>query len=76
MNTLPCSATDVGPVTQTDRIASIDVLRGFAVLGILVMNIQSFSLIGATTPDPRPRTYPKGGSLHSFMVHACVAMAR
>ena len=52
MNTLPCSATDVGPVTQTARITSIDVLRGFAVLGILVMNIQSFSMIGAAYLNP------------------------
>ena len=36
-----------GPVTQSDRIVSLDVLRGVAVLGILVMNIQSFSMPGA-----------------------------
>jgi len=45
------SATN-GPVTETDRIASLDVLRGFAVLGILVMNIQSFSMIGAAYLNP------------------------
>ncbi len=32
------------PVTESERIGSIDVLRGFAVLGILVMNIQSFAM--------------------------------
>ncbi|UCG16284.1 MAG: DUF418 domain-containing protein [Phycisphaerales bacterium] len=31
---------------------SIDVLRGFAVLGILVMNIQSFSMIGPAYLNP------------------------
>jgi len=31
---------------------SIDVLRGFAVLGILIMNIQSFSMIGAAYLNP------------------------
>ena len=41
-----------GPVTQTERIQSLDVLRGFAVLGILVMNIQSFSMIGAAYINP------------------------
>ena len=41
-----------GPVTETDRIASLDVLRGFAVLGILVMNIQNFSMIGAAYLNP------------------------
>ncbi len=33
-----------GPVSETRRIDSLDVLRGFAVLGILIMNIQSFGL--------------------------------
>ncbi len=35
------------PVKKSERIVSLDILRGFAVLGILVMNIQSFSM-----PDP------------------------
>ena len=42
----------VDPVAPTERIASIDVLRGFAVLGILVMNIQSFSMIFAAYLNP------------------------
>jgi uncharacterized protein len=33
-----------GPVTASDRHAVIDFLRGLAVLGILVMNIQSFAM--------------------------------
>ena len=41
-----------GPVTQVERIQSIDVLRGFAVLGILVMNIQAFSMIGSAYINP------------------------
>ena len=41
-----------GPLPQGERIVSLDVLRGFAVLGILVMNIQSFSMPGATYMNP------------------------
>lgn len=40
------------PVIQQDRIQSIDVLRGVAVLGILVMNIQAFGLIPAAYMNP------------------------
>ena len=41
-----------GPVLQTERIDSLDVLRGFALLGILVMNIQAFAMIGAAYLNP------------------------
>ena len=34
------------------RITSIDVLRGIAVLGILLMNIQTFSMIGSAYVNP------------------------
>jgi uncharacterized protein len=34
----------LGPVSTTDRIDSLDTLRGFALLGILAMNIQMFSM--------------------------------
>jgi uncharacterized protein len=41
-----------GPVAETERIVSMDVLRGFALFGILVMNIQSFAMIGAVYDNP------------------------
>ena len=40
------------PVKDSDRIQSIDVLRGFALLGILILNIQSFGLVGAKYLNP------------------------
>lgn len=42
-----------GPTTTSERIASIDVLRGFALLGILVMNIRSFAMIEAAYFNPQ-----------------------
>src|SRR5437667_1168182 len=41
-----------GPAPETERIVSMDVLRGFALLGILVMNIQSFAMVGAVYDNP------------------------
>jgi uncharacterized protein len=41
-----------GPTSEKERILSLDLLRGFAVLGILVMNIQSFSMIAAAYLNP------------------------
>jgi len=40
------------PTQLSERIVSLDVLRGFAILGILIMNIQSFSMIGASYLNP------------------------
>lgn len=38
------ASTVAGPVAGTERIASLDVLRGVAILGILVMNIYAFAM--------------------------------
>ena len=40
------------PSAPTERIESLDVLRGFAVLGILVMNISSYSMPAAAYFNP------------------------
>jgi uncharacterized protein len=40
------------PVSQSERIISLDLLRGVAVLGILIMNIQSFSMPSAAYINP------------------------
>jgi len=48
----PGARATAAPVQAGERIVSLDVLRGFAILGILVMNIQSFSMIGAAYLNP------------------------
>jgi uncharacterized protein len=40
------------PVAPGERIAPLDVLRGVALLGILLMNIRFFSMIGAAYDNP------------------------
>jgi len=52
VESLAPAGTQVGPVTAAERIASIDVLRGVALLGILVMNIQAFSMPAAAYMNP------------------------
>ena len=46
---MPMSAA--APVAQSERIAIIDALRGFAILGILLMNIPGFGLPGGNDPN-------------------------
>lgn len=40
------------PTQRAERILTLDVLRGLAVLGILVMNIQSYAIIEAAYMNP------------------------
>ena len=57
----------LGPVTGTDRIDALDTLRGFALLGILVMNIQMFAM-----PDAAyffPTAYGALGGLNGLVWH-------
>jgi len=49
---MPGAACPASPVEVKRRIPSLDVMRGFALLGILVMNIQSFSMVGAAYMNP------------------------
>ena len=45
-------AAPMGPVKRSERISSVDVLRGFALLGILLMNIVGFGLYFSAYDDP------------------------
>jgi len=40
------------PITESDRIESLDVLRGFSLLGILLMNIIGFGFVAAAYTAP------------------------
>ena len=40
------------PIAEANRIVSLDVLRGFALLGILLMNVQSFAMVDAAYMNP------------------------
>jgi uncharacterized protein len=42
----------VGPTAQDERIGPLDVLRGFALLGILIVNVQLFAMPLAAYLNP------------------------
>jgi uncharacterized protein len=44
--------TETGPTSAAERIFALDVIRGFAVLGILLMNILGFGLTGPAYTTP------------------------
>ena len=48
---------------KTDRLISIDALRGVAVLGILMMNVQGFAMTPFAYDDPTMQMDLTGGNL-------------
>ncbi len=56
-----------GPVVEGARIDSIDVLRGFALLGILVMNIQLFAMPEAAYYNPTAYGDLEGANLYVWL---------
>jgi uncharacterized protein len=49
---MTAAAPMAAPVSQSERIGLMDALRGFAILGILLMNIPGFGLPGSVGNDP------------------------
>ena len=56
-----------GPVLEDARIDSIDVLRGFALLGILIMNIQLFAMPEAAYYNPTAYGDLDGANLYVWL---------
>src|SRR5262249_37611120 len=52
------SAAELGPVRPSERIAELDILRGFALLGILVVNLFVFYTPLALWRSPAVDLYP------------------
>ena len=62
-----------GPTPRAERIEGLDLLRGFAVLGILAMNIQSFAMVDPTYFNPTVSGDPTGVNLAVWLVSHVVA---
>lgn len=56
------------PVDDSQRIVAMDVLRGFVLLGILVMNIQSFAMPIAAYVNPTAYGDLSGANLYVWIV--------
>ena len=63
----PAEGAAGGSVAQDARIDSIDVLRGFALLGILVMNIQLFAMPEAAYYNPTAYGDLEGANLYVWL---------
>ncbi len=63
----PHPARGTAPVTQTERISSIDLLRGFSLMGILLMNICDFALPGWNYAVPLTTVKPVFSGPHAHV---------
>src|SRR6266487_4583537 len=58
----------LGPVERAERIWSLDVVRGFALLGILLMNIIGFGLFSSAYDNPTAAGGQAGANLWIWIV--------
>jgi uncharacterized protein len=65
----PAPVPAAAPVAGAQRIETLDVLRGFAVLGILAVNISYFADVSAVSMNPAVREAPSaaGWVVHTLM---------
>ena len=59
--------TNLSPIDKSERIYSLDIVRGFVLLGILLMNIVGFGLWGAYF-DPTVSGGAEGWNLRSWEI--------
>ena len=69
----PAAHPDSAPVADSGRIDALDVLRGFAVLGILVLNVQAFAMPWAAYFNPTAYGDLEGANLHVWVVGRMLA---
>ncbi|MFW6321515.1 MAG: DUF418 domain-containing protein [Halohasta sp.] len=58
---------DSGPTPPSERIVSLDVLRGFALLGILIINIWVFSMPFAVLQNPTAYGDLSGANYYAWL---------
>jgi uncharacterized protein len=58
----------LAPVIKADRVQSLDILRGVAVLGILMMNITAFGLLHHAYGNPMADGGADGPNLLAYMI--------
>lgn len=61
------TATSLTPLQPTDRIHSLDIMRGIVLFGILLMNIHMMGLANAYS-DPSVSGGATGWDLYTWMV--------